>query len=71
MDARKQGVVKRVGRLQRPERARLQYGSYLVLALRHFMAGHHAAAVHLQLALVGGVVGVVKNMHGASLQEDA
>jgi hypothetical protein len=35
------------------------------------MAGHHAAAVHLQLAVVGAMVGVVKNMHGAKLPENA
>ena len=71
VDALEQRVIKMVGLLQRPQRARLQCRSYLVLSLRHFMAGHHTSAVHLQLALVSGMVGVVKNMHGASLQEDA
>ena len=71
VDALKQRVVKTAWRLQRPQRARLQGRQYLVLPLGHFVAGHHAAAVHLQFALVGGMIRVVKNMHGASLQEDA
>ena len=67
MDRFEHTIVKSMRRLQRPPFVQGELRKHLVLTLGNFVARHHAATEHLQLALMCSVLGVVKNLHSDQL----